>query len=772
MPSNKNFIEIFNKEFKVLNEYNYNKYKNYNNVLINSEEIRPNNKINNHSSKLGKKRYTIGFFVNHIHNYYVSTMFYGMKEFVKKHDINLLCFIGSEIESPFHTKSNQNAVFDLASNYNLDGIIGVSNSIGSYISKQKLIDFYNRYSSIPIISIGIEIEGISSILIDNKKAFRDLLIHLIKVHQYNKIAFIKGPGQNVDAEIRFSVFKSVLDEFKMTLNEKLVVQGNFLKNSGKEAVKILLDEREEDIDLIIGSNDYTALGVIEELQERGINVPDDIAVIGFDNIIEGRYCKPRLTTINQPVFNMGYKAINLLYKKLNNKDDKDIKKIVLPSDIIIRESCGCKNIEKLDISNKVILRKKIFFLNDFNKIKDELTLNIKSIMLNMFFDFKDKIKIYDWTTDILNSLFDSIISLNGENFLKKLQDIINESILCNIDIVSWKYIIAFIFENILINLNNEKYKIYVIDLFLKVSELINNIVIKLQNNLELINIKQSTYLLEITNELLNIFELDQLKRFLMTVLPKFGIKSCYLSIFDKGKDSNIKDYSRIIFAYEDFKIIETNNVRYLTKELLPGGFKTKSGNIYVIINLYCVYDQLGFIIYEIGNTSINLLENFAIQISNVLKRLNLYNNQTIENNFNFNKIKSSSNNISMSKYQKSSLSNEKTKKYFNKLLYTMEEDKLYLNPELDIKVLSEKTNLTSHNISYVINEYVGVTFYDFINTYRIKEVIKRLSNNKKLNCNILDIAFESGFKSKSTFNKMFKKYTSMTPSEYIKKNVL
>ncbi len=118
------------------------------------------------------------------------------------------------------------------------------------------------------------------------------------------------------------------------------------------------------------------------------------------------------------------------------------------------------------------------------------------------------------------------------------------------------------------------------------------------------------------------------------------------------------------------------------------------------------------------------------------------------------------------KYQKSGLKNNQAEKYLKKLLDCMEKDKPYLNNTLSINELSSITGIPRHYITQVLNEIYGKNFYTFINEYRIKEVINKLSDPKYKNYTILAIAFDSGFNSKATFNSFFKTYTGLTPSEY------
>ena len=102
----------------------------------------------------------------------------------------------------------------------------------------------------------------------------------------------------------------------------------------------------------------------------------------------------------------------------------------------------------------------------------------------------------------------------------------------------------------------------------------------------------------------------------------------------------------------------------------------------------------------------------------------------------------------------------------DKIVHHMQQEKPYLNPQLSLPLLSSELNIPVHQLSKIINEKFGCNFFDFINNYRVQEVKEKLSDEKYDNFSLLGIAFDSGFNSKSTFNRIFKKETGKTPSEY------
>lgn len=124
------------------------------------------------------------------------------------------------------------------------------------------------------------------------------------------------------------------------------------------------------------------------------------------------------------------------------------------------------------------------------------------------------------------------------------------------------------------------------------------------------------------------------------------------------------------------------------------------------------------------------------------------------------------------KYAGSALKEADAEAYLVKLNGFMAVEKPFLNPELNLPQLAKDLNVPSHYLSQVINEHFKMSFFDFINQHRVDEVKSKITDPKYGHYSILGIAFESGFNSKSAFNRVFKKITGLTPSNYKKKNTV
>jgi ABC-type sugar transport system substrate-binding protein len=180
---------------------------------------------------------------------------------------------------------------------------------------------------------------VPSIFIDNSQGIKDLVSHLVLEHKAKRIAFIKGPDDNLEAKARFSAYIDALAAHNLAFDPQLVAPGTFFTGSGEKAVKLFFDQRKIVCDAIIAGNDLTAIDALNALRGRGIRVPQDVALAGFDNVKESRYIRPQLTTVYQPFMELGYEAVKMLVARLRGDEAPEQK--ILPTHLRIRESCGC-----------------------------------------------------------------------------------------------------------------------------------------------------------------------------------------------------------------------------------------------------------------------------------------------------------------------------------------------------------------------------------------------------------------------------------------------
>lgn len=285
-----------------------------------------------------EKRITIGFFVSELENAYAETLCRGITDAAATIDANVIIFPGKSPKVPYDYQYQYNAIYELASEKSLDALILATGTMINFLNDDEFKAFYSRYKKLPLVSISIDIKGVAGVLIDNKVGLRDVFDHLIEKHNFNKIAFINGPEHNNEARERFQVYRDALEKHGIPFDPDLVANGDFTKYSGVQAVNTLLDNKNIKFQAIAAANDEMALSAMEELQKRGFKIPEDIAVVGFDNVDSAHYSSPSLTTVAQPIYDQAYKAVELACELI---EGKPVHNVVLPTNMVLRESCGC-----------------------------------------------------------------------------------------------------------------------------------------------------------------------------------------------------------------------------------------------------------------------------------------------------------------------------------------------------------------------------------------------------------------------------------------------
>ncbi|MBN1410549.1 MAG: GGDEF domain-containing protein [Spirochaetales bacterium] len=285
------------------------------------------------------KRKTIGFFIDTINSPYEYILYNGVNSAARKLGMNLVTFLGDMIEKPGECLKNK--VYYLANKNMLDGIIFSTGTLSYTEGAETASDFVKKFTFLPCVSISQAIEGVHSLLIDNKAGLRELMRHLVKDHGFRKIAFIKGPEGNHDAEERFQAYCEILEEMKIPFDPKLVAPGDFHAISSEPALELIIKKNKMKPDAIAAANDGMAATAIHVLASWGYKPPEEIGITGFDDLENSAYDYPALSTVRQPVFELGENSVNIMHSLINKESIPEI--TIVPTRAVIRESCGCSN---------------------------------------------------------------------------------------------------------------------------------------------------------------------------------------------------------------------------------------------------------------------------------------------------------------------------------------------------------------------------------------------------------------------------------------------
>lgn len=243
-------------------------------------------------------------------------------------------------------------IFKLINSPILDGLILMPESIKSDSVWQAVLE-NAKATGLPFVCVDRNVPGCVSITFDYGKAFEQVMRHMIEVHKPKRINFIGGIENNSFSEERLEVFKKVLKDNGREFEPERFGYGQFWETPTMQVLDSFYSSELEPPDAILCVNDTEAMSVCNYLRQKGIEVPKDVIVSGFDGIEEEKYTFPRLTTAAIDLEGMSSKAFDLLGQMMNGSEPSE-RLSVIPYTLRISQSCGCMQINEGDKVNKLL----------------------------------------------------------------------------------------------------------------------------------------------------------------------------------------------------------------------------------------------------------------------------------------------------------------------------------------------------------------------------------------------------------------------------------
>lgn len=292
------------------------------------------------NQRLTHHRPTIAVILGDPTTEYTKLLWNGLSDLAVEQGVNLLYYAGREFDTPDPQLVTFNRIDELINPALVDGII-VAGILLNDLDLEQRADWLRRFSPLPIVSIGVTVPlaGVTELHVDNFQGVYALVSHLIEVHGKQRLAFIKGCGPYSDSEPRYQGYCKALHDHQLSFRPELVITGDGGMAVGDSAVDRLLQQPGQPVDAIVAANDALALRVVEALCARGVQIPQQIAVVGFDNTLNSQVTYPPITTVEQPIYQLGNRALALLLERLAGNRVPPVS--VLPTTLIMRPSCGC-----------------------------------------------------------------------------------------------------------------------------------------------------------------------------------------------------------------------------------------------------------------------------------------------------------------------------------------------------------------------------------------------------------------------------------------------
>ena len=303
-----------------------------------------------------QKRKKVAVFVSSMYGSMVHDMQVGIREAALEHGVKLIFFasfsdgFSREVYDQYIKYDEGDIVpFKIPDLRDFDGAILLSTSFPAGYKER--IDGILLSSGIPVINLGGYDDRYYSIINDEKKSYAGIVEHVIKEHGCKDIYHVAGKPVYVFTHARVDCFKETLEKYGLPNGDERIYYGTLWRDCGYPAVDYILEQCAKDgkdhPDAIICANDYTAVGVCDALRSKGLRVPEDVIVTGYDGIDVAYLGYPSITTSVQPFYEAGYESINVFEKLWSGEEvDKTITVFGKPS---INQSCGCVSMDKNNV---------------------------------------------------------------------------------------------------------------------------------------------------------------------------------------------------------------------------------------------------------------------------------------------------------------------------------------------------------------------------------------------------------------------------------------
>jgi signal transduction histidine kinase/DNA-binding LacI/PurR family transcriptional regulator len=565
----------------------------------------------NFTTTLGSKaaRPTIGVLRSNYVGNFNAIQWNGLVDAARKLDVNLICYSG-DLLNYWNTleRDSSSVVYDLAGAERLDGLIICTGSLNWNTPPDQVAQFVKSYVPLPVVSAEVAIEGIPSLVWNDFEGMCKVVTHLIEVHHCKRIAFISG-NENQDCMMqRYRGYLHALEKYGIAFDRDLVWTYQLFYNGQKQLDRLADHLTSSRIDAVAVCNDAGARRLINLMQFKGLPA---IPVVGFDDEIESRAGKWSLTTVRAPFYEIGYRAVEVMLKMLENKPVKQLE--CLPCAMVIRRSCGCDPhaVTRDEIRNSMLVNNSVA-LNDRTRINSGEFAKLVTGLVK----FRKKVASR-WAQKLLEAFLSEVQENGAPIFMSYLEMLFNQTIKDGTETDLWQDIILtlhfftkpFIMQNGYDLAKAERLSLTAMMLITKLtthSEIASH-------NQQLSSIFEA---IKYNDRLSEAFDLNTTLKKLRIGLIQLRISSCYLSLYENPALPT--GQARLILAFDvnSSKVIKPEEAVFPARQLVPKGLLFADKQVNYVLRSLCFRNyQIGFVLFEADQHNLSIFEMLSNTIS-------------------------------------------------------------------------------------------------------------------------------------------------------------
>lgn len=567
-------------------------------------------------------RPTIGYLASSIYSESSQLQWLGIVDAAQRWDVNLISFPGLALRASVDNQGQANILYSLVSAACVDGLVSWASSIGNNVTDDENRAFHARYHPLPVVAIGQAWEGIPALSMDSYDGMREVVTHLIEVHQCRRVAFIRGPEANLQARARYRAYVDALEAHGLPADPNLITPPTgWSGDIGEQAMRLLLDARQlrpqADLDAVVAASDSLLFGVLRVLEAYDIQVPDDLAVAGFNDVLQGQVHIPPLTTVAAPFHELGYQAIELVLALLEGQPVAA--ETLIPTQMVIRQSCGCMD----PLVEEALSGSAVTGDETVESVLISRRAEIVAAMVQALGDADMAVP-----ARVERLLAALLTELKGETpglFIRELDTVLRQTAAIGGNVAAWHSAISALRRQILACAHDQAC-VLASDLWQQARVAISRIAQRAQAQSQLQADQQAQTLRDIGTALLTTFDPQGLMDVLTRWLPTLGIPSCYLCLYDTTRSYQdpqpLPEWSRLMLAYNENGRIDVGpeGRRFPSHQLLPEGVLPLDRRFNLVATpLYFQDNQLGFVLFEPGPREASVYEVLRVQISSALQ---------------------------------------------------------------------------------------------------------------------------------------------------------
>jgi putative nucleotidyltransferase with HDIG domain len=561
---------------------------------------------------LEKKNYvhgsrpTIGILIDWLSNDFQVSILSGIYDSAKKNDLNLICFEGGVLKRPKTQDLHdycRNIIYSFAYKNAVDGLIVLSASLGHEISNDELTDFFDSFAPIPVVSIARKVPNVPSVLVDNKKGLIDLLDHFVDVHHCERFVLLKGNDNDDDGRERHNTFFEFMKNRNLPVDENLILEGNFHSSDAEKELAKLFGRGKIDFNAIVSMSDDMAFGAMKLCKMQGLSIPKDFLISGFDDVRQSSIVEPQLTTVKQPLRDLGVTALDILMRKMGG--EAVAMETIIPTALVIRESCGCEPhyIFQVNMNSD---KKPDGVPNEAETI-ERITRLIDRLLIDRLERTTEEI-----ARDLYIKLSTAIRAGGKETFLRTWETVLQE-LYINFD---YKLVIDSILQELCIvasSIQKENRTDNLVgELIEDATELLKKRAVKLEQQLSFEFIHNFHVLSDLRDALIATQTVAQFSRALESKLIILGIEEFYLALYHEGSVGP-DGFSKLLFGIHEKKLLSLKDYHdcFPSRNLLPDGLVPKDERFaFHIDSLNYTNHLFGFIVFGLN-------PNYGVTYSNL-----------------------------------------------------------------------------------------------------------------------------------------------------------